>query len=324
MKCFEFSQRLYRSSLASFFIFFAHMGLSSSSPCCLGRDAREMMLSRGATSNLEDAKQMFWHAGYVVILDAFSDDYCNKCLETCEGLGRTLRAMPDACRNGGSHRYSMVPQVCSNEFALAEMLCQSGCCSNDLLQHIVGEDFSVIKLGGDFVDGCNPEDQECHSDWSAAKPFSAQEAEYKDMHLHGWAPPCVCLSATVHDILPGQGALRIWSWTDMDEWGSFTHPPTLRQEELGKINAATSLALPKGCAIIRDVRVFHAGSANMTSNVRWLPGMLAAPSFVMHEENNYRPGPFMDDNVFQQVQDERPDMAHHFDYLWTDAQPPCV
>jgi len=77
---------------------------------------------------------------------------------------------------------------------------------------------------------------------------------------------------------------------------------------------AVSVCPAKGSILIRDVNVWHRGSANMTADTRVLPAFL-----LLHREHltnwNWRPHKFISDNQFAEHYPE-PYMQERMCYLW--------
>ena len=66
------------------------------------------------------------------------------------------------------------------------------------------------------------------------------------------------MSIAVHDIPAHMGAMKISCWDAMKEYvRAHGLVPPLRDHELASLCAPA--ALPCGCALLRDVRLWHAG-----------------------------------------------------------------
>ncbi len=194
-----------------------------------------------------------------------------------------------------------------------------------VLSSVAGRQYnasSVTKLGGDFVEGGNTDDQLMHSDWTECKPLDPNSAADAvcDLPVHSHSPPCVCISIAVHDIGLAHGPLRIMTWDSMmDSMGKYgPEPPTLEQEcELLALadESIIRCTVPQGTAIIRDVRIWHGGTCNSLGRTRFLPGYLTCSHDYMHSRAMYRPPRLVPRDLYNMYSLRYPNHGHKIDYI---------
>lgn len=118
--------------------------------------------------------------------------------------------------------------------------------------------FMVVGGGGDFVLGETDTSQWMHVDLTRDEMY--REAE----------PPAIAINFAVHDIECGAGSIRLMPGTHKVIWQYRTVADEL--QEFGS-DVKYICPLKKGDAIIRDLRVWHAGSANLSGETRYFPNI---------------------------------------------------
>jgi len=115
--------------------------------------------------------------------------------------------------------------------------------------------FQVIAGGGDFVLGDTRTHQDLHSD------IHVNRQQNKKL-----PPPLLSVNYCVQELTNANGPTRIVPGTQLEGGlNSETEPVEWRSSRLCPI--------PAGAAIVRDVRVLHGGTPNMTPKTRYLPSI---------------------------------------------------
>ena len=94
-----------------------------------------------------------------------------------------------------------------------------------------------------------------------------------------FSPWAVC-SLAVHNITVDQAPLMFYGWEAMYQHYNATPPE--RGEDLCAPPADCRVPMQRGDIFIRNPKVWHAGSANCTDRVRYLPAMIVESSDHRH------------------------------------------
>ncbi len=119
-------------------------------------------------------------------------------------------------------------------------------------------------FGGDVVRAHTPTRQAVHGDGTTMRPQGRSWSDQLD-----WSP-WLALSVAVHDIGPGQAPILFVGRENMFACESAT-PPAWGTEPTAWHDKVVPLS--KGQVLLRDVRVWHAGTPNLTESDRFLPAM---------------------------------------------------
>lgn len=158
-----------------------------------------------------------------------------------------------------------------------------------------------ITAGGDYCLGDVSYFQWLHSDWTSATVGALREqdgGEAWDPQHCRCIPPLLCINFCLQPLTRWNGAMRIVPWADMRRhWSNFA--PTFEEE----VHEWPSWLLAKvfpanvGDALIRDVRVWHGGTPNLSGEVRFLPSIMVM-SRRMFDWAGYRSVPLIPDVLY--------------------------
>ena len=243
------------------------MAVSVLSPCQFA--SRPSLVAR--------AVELFWQDGAIVIEDVVSGDACDVLYATLlddvvsapsqwELRSGGLEGTRFSWRTSSSSSPSSPVQRHYSPILDADVIM-------DVLTSIMGW-FHWCKIGGDCVmPGCN-EDQHLHSDW-ASSPTTSR-------------PPAICVSCFLGPGDAAKAPLRLFNWQMMvacqpasSIWSQHGVPSL---ESLTPAQASALVVAPKGSICIRDVRVWHGGTA-MGRNFctpRVLPGLICISHEYIH------------------------------------------
>jgi len=116
--------------------------------------------------------------------------------------------------------------------------------------------FSVYAGGGDFVTGDVRSHQKMHSDINISKALNRM-----------LPPPMLSVNFCVQDLTHLNGPTRIVPGTQLE--GGLGDGET----EPAEWRCSRLCPVPAGAAIVRDVRVLHGGTPNLTPKTRYLPSI---------------------------------------------------
>ena len=185
--------------------------------------------------------------------------------------------------------------------------------------------YHVLKLGGDCVEARCEEPQELHYD--GCFPMDLQywfnhDTGIWEMYGHDYCP-ALGISVAPHVIHVDQGPLRITSWDRHAQWAENNGctPPSLMDERRGAVDTFR-VAMPAGWVVLRDLRLYHAGSANSLNTDRFLPGVVIGSVGLMAAgqqdddfyQPSYRPTRSLPPTVWEALQSTR--LASHLDYMY--------
>ncbi len=291
------------------------MGQAQSIQCSLAESHLRALTAFAVDSTQEGALDLaaakFWENGFVMLLGVHGSEDMDALHRACHSAAPQHMAVPRMYRGLG--RYSMHSAVASQQPEYVDLVKDD--IHIQLLANLHGDRwgrFSVTKFGGDFNfriptasywTGTQP----LHTDFNACKPFTPEEGDPNDPPcMHVWQPPTIASSVACHDISELDGPFRTMTWNQMAAWGCFTNRsiPTLEDELRFQTHCpelvAHKLVMPRGSVLVRDVRVFHAGSWNkFPLRTRFLPGFLSCGFGYVHTAG-YRPAREVPSELFYQ------------------------
>ena len=210
-----------------------------------------------------EARKSFNEHGFVVINNVLDSNQCSAVLTDCECAAKDIVG-PGRAGNRGYGRYSFGVASSSGAMLHCESFAQhllNGGCSKlqPLLVQIFegGKEYGFLctGAGGDFVVGGTDTDQFLHADIQVQKK--------QDLWL---APPMVSINFAVQDISCLNGPMRIIPGTQL-------HRGDVPDQIPQQWQRSCLSPVPAGAAIVRDVRVLHSGTRNVTETVRYLPSV---------------------------------------------------
>mmetsp|Transcript_3573 Transcript_3573/g.6334 ORF Transcript_3573/g.6334 Transcript_3573/m.6334 type:complete len:353 (-) Transcript_3573:8-1066(-) len=211
----------------------------------------------------EEAFRIYRRSGFVLVKDVLSEAQCREVLADCRGMAKEMVG-PEELGNRGPGRYSFgvassTGSILHVESIASHLLNHAGLLLQPLLQHIFSDGdrsgYTCYSGGGDFVLPHVEKYQQLHADIEVARRY--------DTDL---PPPFLSVNFCIQDLTSLNGPMRIipgmrgrdWdSWKgEPDEWlHSRLHP------------------VPAGAALVRDVRILHGGTPNLSEETRFLPSL---------------------------------------------------
>ena len=128
------------------------------------------------------------------------------------------------------------------------------------------EEWGIHTIGGDFVHPGALTGQHVHADGRGSGGWDERPKD-ADEEFCPWA----VASIAVHDIDENMAPLLFYGWEAMYQHSEST-PPESGDVLLSRSDAAVTMR--RGDILIRNPKVWHAGSANLGNHVRYLPGMV--------------------------------------------------
>lgn len=247
---------------------------------CSGSSLKVKMYMEDALRDgwLERATHTFRKFGFCICSNMLDSESCKAILEACkETEAEMLHYDPGGIGNRDPGRYSFGAAQKSKSMlhhdAWRYMLDNGSCIQ--LLQSIFEGPWEFVGGGGDFVRGGTKNYQALHSDLGAPRVPASLRGSHP--------PPKVAVNFSVQPVTMENGPMRIVPGHKVLT-GSRDMPPPfpLEPEEMRQSKVCP---LPPGAAIVRDLRVWHAGTPNLSSATRFLPNVeAAATTFIAHEE----------------------------------------
>ena len=168
-----------------------------------------------------------------------------------------LRFSVNHSKNGSYPAWQRMKQTICSDTSVVGMA---------LSEALQGE-YHVKTYGGDFVHPGALTGQHLHVDGSGPGGWDERPKD-RDEEFSPWV---VC-SFAVHDISFDQAPLLSYGWEAMRLHCNPTPPK--RGEDLSVPPADSRVSMLRGDILIRNPKVWHAGSGNCTDRVRYLPGMV--------------------------------------------------
>ena len=209
----------------------------------------------------DEAFKIFQRAGFVIVNDVLTDDQSKKVLKTCEDVARKIiESNPTGNRARG--RYSIGTAFSSGsslhlpDFS-EHLLGGAGVILEPLLCKIFHKDgradFQCYSAGGDFVVPGVDEYQRLHGDI---------EMTFDDEKM---PPPFVSVNFCVQPLTIWNGPIRMVPGKTRLDWDGRQEPTEWRHSRLCPV--------PMGAALLRDVRILHGGTPNLSNKIRFLPSL---------------------------------------------------
>lgn len=127
---------------------------------------------------------------------------------------------------------------------------------HDLIDSI--GDYMVVGGGGDIVLNYTDTHQWLHTDLPREEMY------------HNRQPPAIAVNFAIHDVECNQGSIRLYPGTQQLLFNTVTVKKEIADTE-GRVKFVCPMK--KGDALIRDLRVWHAGSANLAGQTRYFPNI---------------------------------------------------
>ena len=205
------------------------------------------------------AIEVFSSSGFVLVSGVLKLHQSSAVLHDCKLAERKIVG-PKRAGNRGPGRYSF--GKASNTRGMLHLesfskhLLDSACGKLlPLLDKILGPGFCCVGCGGDFVVGGTRKDQDLHPDIQVAKEH--------DVHL---PVPLLSVNFTIMPLTEVNGPMRIIPGA----WRRDVKVPSPLPDEWLRSRLCP---VPAGTAIVRDVRVLHGGTANLSADTRFLPSV---------------------------------------------------
>lgn len=228
--------------------------------------------------------------GFVIVNSALTDSEAANLHAMCRKLESAVQAIDEwGLGNRGPGRYCMHNvqryQNCWNYDEVFAKTLADNCNILPILNEVMGSssgDWQYCTAGGDYVVGNTPSWQDIHSDCGCVT------ADDFDILVERQRPPVIMASYVPHAHHSHNGPLMIASWQEMLKFGKREPPPLHDLPEKWKHWARCRLfPLQKGACVLRDVRVWHAGTPNVSNDTRFMPGVLAVRNDCMWPHGDY-------------------------------------
>ncbi|CAE7461361.1 OLA1 [Symbiodinium natans] len=228
----------------------------------------DFAVTAGADEWQQKAAGIFRDAGFCVILNALSESTASDVLESCLDAERKMLELdPEriGCRDPGRYSFGAASQ--SGHMLHYEAWSQLLSCEAVLhaLHAIFPDGFCFCGGGGDFVLGETLNYQALHSDLGPGRVPSEHRLEN--------APPKIAVNFTVQEIGAENGPMRVIPGKKVIS-GQQDIPPKFADEP-ERYKQSKLFPLPAGAAIIRDLRLWHGGTPNLSAETRFLPSVEA-------------------------------------------------
>lgn len=214
---------------------------------------------------IDDAAAIFHRYGFCILLNALGGQEIADVLQTClEVEAEMLLLDPDrlGCRDAG--RYSFGAAAKSGHMlhhpAWQHLLQSTPVLM--VLKKIFPEGFIFSGGGGDFVLGKTVNYQSLHSDLGPSRVPPECRSDQ---------PPMISINFTVQHVTGENGPLRVVPGRRVVV-GKTDAPPCF-SEEPEVLRQSKLCPLPPGAAIIRDLRLWHGGTPNISNETRFLPSV---------------------------------------------------
>ena len=230
-------------------------------PSCSVLDVRNHSVAwdANAASWVSDAHKLFSNNGFVIIHNVLEPNERHTVLQDCEHAAEQIVGF-ERRGNRGPGRYSFGSGSSTGSMlhvqSFSTYLLNNGCLKlQPALNMIFDGCFICTGGGGDFVVGGTKTDQELHSDMIIKSK--------DDVWL---PPPMISVNFVIQALTSLNGPLRIIPGTQL--WRGEV-PDPIAEDWLH----SCLCPVPAGSAIIRDVRVLHSGTRNLTDQIRFLPSI---------------------------------------------------
>jgi len=222
--------------------------------------------------DVERATRLFHRDGFVAVADALQPEQLELLRQGVDEVASTIfEADPDGSVGGGAgglpHRYSFGGTSASRHmFHRPEWLQLIDLpTTTPILSAIFGSpDYAIYGSGGELVIPGAIEYQGLHSD----NVWTELHDPIGGVSMRDLPTPVVHINFPVVDLTPENGPIRVIPGSHR----SSAPIPTMT-EEPEWMRLSTVCPLPAGSAIFRDARTWHAGTPNVSREVRAMPNV---------------------------------------------------
>lgn len=214
------------------------------------------------------AAELLQREGFVIVLNALSPEKVAELLASCREVEAEILEMDPqriGCRDFG--RYSFATAMKAGAMLHFPAWGQLLDCDAALwvLDAAFPDGWHFFNGSGDFVRGGTPNFQGLHSDIAVSR-VPLEMRKY-------WPPPTISVNFTIQQIDSADfGPLRVIPRRKLVNANPEDKPPLFLDEEEG-LQQCGLFPLPPGAAILRDQRLWHSGTPNVTAETRFLPSI---------------------------------------------------
>ncbi|CAK9075588.1 unnamed protein product [Durusdinium trenchii] len=238
---------------------------SASMPSASTLEVAKFTVSTSMDGWEEQGFQIFRKSGFVIIEDVLDHVQCSEVLEDCRQMAKEIVA-PQGAGNRGKGRYSFgvassTGSILHREAIAKHLLNEGGRLLQPLLSQIFFDEsdrlssFSCYSGGGDFVLPGVEEYQHLHADMQVKKDLDKQ-----------MPPPFLAINFVVQDLTELNGPMRIVPGKRERDWRN-------QKKEPDRWRCSRLCPVPAGSALVRDVRILHGGTPNLSEETRFLPSV---------------------------------------------------
>jgi len=221
----------------------------------------------GADDWLDEAVRIFRQTGFCIILNALSDESASEVLKGCLQAERQILELdPERigwCHDPGHYSFCAASQaghMLHHEAWSLLLACEA---TFSALHAILPDGFVFCGGGGDFVLAGTEKYQTLHADVGPGQV----PPEYRV----GDAPPQIAINFTVQAMTEKNGPMRVVPGRKVIH-GQQDVPPSFRHEP-DRYKQSKLFPLPAGAAILRDLRLWHGGTPNVSEGTCFLPSV---------------------------------------------------
>ncbi|CAE6971255.1 OLA1, partial [Symbiodinium sp. CCMP2456] len=221
----------------------------------------------GAEGWLGEAVRIFRQTGFCIILNALSDERASEVLKACQEAERKILELdPERmgwCHDPGHYSFCAASQsghMLHHEAWSLLLACET---TFSALHAILPDGFAFCGGGGDFVLAGTEKYQTLHADLGPGQV----PPEYRVDE----APPQIAVNFIVQTMTEKNGPMRVIPGRKVIH-GQQDIPPKFRQEP-DRYLQSKLFPLPKGAAILRDLRLWHGGTPNSSEETCFLPSV---------------------------------------------------
>lgn len=267
-----------------------HRNLAAGDPTCLGwtrdyndpnvvklRDKlRQQNGIRGleivSPNQVERAAKLLHRDGFVVVRDALDTEQLARMkTATDDAINALLRVDPEGAAGGGAgglpHRYSFGGSSASRQMLHLEAWCDliDLDTTRPILEAIFGSDqYTLAGAGGDVALPGAIEYQGLHSDNIWTEPHDPNGR----ITMRELPVPVITINFPMIDLTWENGPIRQIPGT---QHSRAPIPNLLNEPDWMKLS--TLCPAPAGCAIFRDIRTWHGGTPNVSTDIRAMPNV---------------------------------------------------
>ena len=231
--------------------------------CCQTRHAKDLLAFSADPNDRERQLALFSKLGFCILRSVLDEDSCNAIHDF------SLDRFGHWCEYGT--RFS---SAC-NVWWQCSRFVDKAACNGDVheLTRLLTADkwgrYYCTKVGADVACSGVP-DQTVHSDPAGLMELKYYWSDVKQSYKvwdPSWEPPCLMWSFALDDIHPDQAPIQIMPKESHFDWCT-------RHGYQPVPSCPIRLALPKGWAVCRDVRILHGGTANTHGVDRHMAGIV--------------------------------------------------